>query len=73
MNCNEEKTAIKKLQIERLLSSAFPVAQIGKDVLGLRQDGTEPNAPLLNVENDETVGQFQLQFSSSLALRPSCL
>lgn len=56
-----------------MLSNAFPIAQIGKDVLSLRQDGTEPNAPLLRVEDGEAVGQLQLQFSSLLVLRPSCL
>lgn len=56
-----------------MLSNAFPVAQIRKDVLSLRQDGTEPNAPLLSVEDGKAVGQLQLQFSSLLVLRPSCL
>lgn len=56
-----------------MLSSVFPVEQIGKDVLSLRQDGTEPDAPLLSVEDGEAVSQLQLQFSSLLVLRPSCL
>lgn len=62
MNSNEKKNCHKN-QIERLLSNAFPGAQIRKDALGLRQDGTEPSAPLLKVENEEA--EISFSFNSA--------